>query len=154
MVAGFLGAQAPKQREKDREGRGEGKKKLLWTVVSFPPHINTRIGNLLQIKIEVSIRAYQGSRSARIRVCVPLGSDRLTRARRDHCPERCKTFAPSGTRPFSRAREAPSSERRETLPPSVGRSSLRVSGTGSLKKRLLTRRLKLQYHLHPYDYNQ
>ena len=29
MVAGFLGAKAPKQREKDREGRGEGKKKLL-----------------------------------------------------------------------------------------------------------------------------
>jgi len=29
MVVGFLGAEAPKQREKDREGRGEGKKKLL-----------------------------------------------------------------------------------------------------------------------------
>ena len=41
MVAGFLGAVAPKQREKDREGRGEGKKKLLWTVVSFPPHKST-----------------------------------------------------------------------------------------------------------------
>ena len=27
--SGFLGAKAPKQREKDREGRGEGKKKLL-----------------------------------------------------------------------------------------------------------------------------
>ena len=40
---GFLGAEAPKQREKDREGRGEGKKKLISTVVSFPPHINTYI---------------------------------------------------------------------------------------------------------------
>ena len=29
MVAGFLGAEAPKQREKDRLGRGEGKEKLL-----------------------------------------------------------------------------------------------------------------------------
>ena len=40
--------------------------------MSFPPHINTRIGNLLQIKIVCAIRSGR------------TGS-----------PERCKTFAPS-----------------------------------------------------------
>ena len=38
MVAGFLGAEAPKRREKDRLGRGEGKEELLRTVVPFLPH--------------------------------------------------------------------------------------------------------------------
>jgi len=38
MVAGFLGAEAPKRREKDRLGCGEGKEKLLRTVVPFLPH--------------------------------------------------------------------------------------------------------------------
>ena len=41
MVAGFLGAEAPKRREKDRLGRGEGKEKLLRTVVPFLPHKST-----------------------------------------------------------------------------------------------------------------
>ena len=36
--SGFLGAEAPKRREKDRLGRGEGKEKLLRTVVPFLPH--------------------------------------------------------------------------------------------------------------------
>ena len=41
MVAGSLGAEAPKRREKDRLGCGEGKEKLLRTVVPFLPHKST-----------------------------------------------------------------------------------------------------------------
>jgi len=49
--------------------------------VSFPPHINTRIGNLLQIKIGVASRSGE---------CVCP-----TRAGRDHCPEREGHLIPS-----------------------------------------------------------
>jgi len=51
-------------------------------------------------------------------VCVPLGSDRLTRAVQDLRTEQCKTFAPSSARPSHRASEAPSSERVKPLHPS------------------------------------
>ena len=40
-------------------------------------------------------------------MCDPLGSDRHTRARRDPCPERCKTFAPSGERCLPRSGNIP-----------------------------------------------
>ena len=88
MVAGFLGAEAPKQREKDREERGEGKKKLLWTVVSFPPHINTRIGNLLQIKRGHASHSHRGMRSARIGQAHPSGARPSHRAVQDLRTER------------------------------------------------------------------
>ena len=51
QLSGFLGAEAPKQREKDREGRGEGKKKTALNSCVFPsPQKHLHPCNLLQIK--------------------------------------------------------------------------------------------------------
>ena len=59
--AGFLGAEAPKRREKDRLGRGEGKEKLLRTVVPFLPH-----------KSIFNLAIYR-----KVKPCRPLGQHQL-----------------------------------------------------------------------------
>ena len=134
MVAGFLGAEAPKRREKDRLGRGEGKEKLLRTVVPFLPHKSIlTLQFIARLKPAVrqdnpfrpSIITHSeghihlvdwGKKTASVAsrllperdaTLVPSETRPLCRAERDHCAERDATLVPSGTRPLSRADRAP-----------------------------------------------
>ena len=93
-------------------------------------------------------------RAIRIEACEPLGTDRLTRAVQDLRTERVCLSHSGGEHILPRSGKTPYSERDGHLIPSERVILFRARGKVSLKKRLLTRRLKLQYHLHPYDYNQ